>query len=216
MAERLGVVVLISGTGSNLQALIDGMRAGRLPIEIRAVISNRPGVQGLERAARAGIATQVVDDRDYPDRAGFEAVLRARIDGHAPGLVVLAGFMRILTPETVGHYAGRMLNIHPSLLPAFTGLNTHQRALDAGCTEHGASVHFVTPDLDGGPVIAQVRVPVLPNDDARTLARRVLQQEHRLYPAVVGWYAQGRLACRDGRVLFDGQPLEAPVDLTGP
>ncbi len=214
MADRLGVVVLISGSGSNLQALIDAA-GDRMPIEIAAVVSNRPGVMGLERARRAGIPAHVVDDREFPDRAAFETVLRERIDRYRPGLVCLAGFMRILTPETVLHYAGRMLNIHPSLLPAFPGLHTHRRAIEAGCREHGASVHFVTPDLDGGPVVARIRVPVLPGDDPETLARRVLEQEHRLYPAVVDWFARGRLDCRDGAVVLDGRPLEAPVDLTG-
>lgn len=205
------VVVLISGGGTNLQALIDAAQTD-LPVEISAVISNRAEAFGLERARRAGIATGVIDHTAYPDRKAFDAALTERIDAFQPALVVLAGFMRILTDQFVRHYRGRLLNIHPSLLPKFRGLHTHQRALDDGECEHGASVHFVTEELDGGPVIIQARVPVLSSDDADTLATRVLEQEHQIYPLVVRWFAKGRLGLRSGRVELDGQPLDRPVD----
>lgn len=208
--RKLPVVVLISGSGSNLQALIDGAQ-GDLPIDLRAVVSNRADAFGLERARRGGIATEVVNHKDFPDRAAYDQALIRCIDRYQPGLVALAGFMRILTPEFVHHYAGRMFNIHPSLLPKFQGLHTHQRALEAGETAHGASVHFVTEELDGGPVILQARVPVEPGDDADRLAARVLKREHLIYPTAVRWFAQGRLAMRDHRVVFDGTPLVAPV-----
>jgi len=211
---RLPIVVLISGRGSNLNAIIDAMEAGILPVEIRAVISNRPEAAGLQRAALAGIRTVVIDHACYRERAAFDSALATTIDAMQPALVVLAGFMRILTPEFVDHFRGRLLNIHPSLLPAFPGLHTHQRALEAGRREHGASVHFVTAAVDGGPVIAQVRVPVHDDDTAATLAERVLQQEHRLYPTVIAWYAEQRLALTpDGRVLLDGAPLDEPRQL---
>jgi len=205
--------VLISGNGSNLQAMIDGVRAGTLPVEIRAVISNRPGVYGLERAQEAGITAVVVDHKTFPDRRAFDAALKSHIDKCSPELVVLAGFMRILTPEFVRHYAGRMLNIHPSLLPEFTGLNTHQQALDAGREEHGVSVHFVTPDLDGGPVIARSKVVVASDDNADSLARKVQNKEHRLYPTVIAMYAEGRLKANGSLVLLDGKPLAEPIDI---
>jgi len=206
------VVVLISGGGTNLQALIDA--AGRdLPVEIRAVISNEPDAYGLERARRAGIAAEVVNHRDHPDREAFDRALAERIDRHSPKLVVLAGFMRILTPYFVHRYAGRLLNIHPSLLPKFKGLHTHRRALEAGEKVHGASVHFVTEALDGGPVVLQARVPVKPDDTPEILAARVLEKEHVIYPMVVRWFAEGRLELRDGRVWFDGRPLARPLRL---
>jgi phosphoribosylglycinamide formyltransferase 1 len=206
----LSVVALISGSGSNLQALIDAQEQGA-PFQIRTVISNEPDAFGLERARRHGIPTEILNHRDYPDRASFDAALAARIDGHDPELVVLAGFMRILTPAFVERYLGRMFNIHPSLLPKYQGLHTHQRALEAGDTEHGASVHFVTAELDGGPVILQARVPVLPGDDAGTLAARVLKQEHVIYPTVVRWFADGRLRLgQDGRPALDGEALDEP------
>ncbi|MCB1723125.1 MAG: phosphoribosylglycinamide formyltransferase [Chromatiaceae bacterium] len=205
----LSVVVLISGGGTNLQALID--TAPRRGFRIAGVISNRPAVKGLARAAAAGIATRVVDHTAHPDRAGFDAALAAAIDAFAPDLVVLAGFMRILTPAFVDRYRGRMINIHPSLLPAFQGLHTHRRALEAGVAEHGASVHFVTAELDGGPVIAQARVAVEADDDEDRLAARVLAREHVLLPQVVEWFALGRLAMRDGRVWFDGTAIAQPL-----
>ena len=211
---RLPIVVLISGRGSNLNAIIDAIEAGELPVEICAVISNRPEAPGLQRAALAGIPAIVVDHACYRDRATFDRALSTTIDALQPALIVLAGFMRVLTPEFVEHYRGRLLNIHPSLLPSFPGLHTHQRALDAGSAEHGASVHFVTATVDGGPVIAQVRVPVYTTDTAATLAERVLQQEHRLYPTVIKWYAEQRITLSpDGQVLFDGTLLDKPRQL---
>lgn len=210
-SERLPLVVLISGRGSNLQSIIDAAIDGSLPVEIRAVLSNEPGAHGLDRARRAGIETRVVNHRHYASRGEFDAALMKIIDGFEPKLVVLAGFMRILTPEFVSHYRGRLINIHPSLLPQFPGLETHQRALDAGVEEHGASVHFVTPDLDGGPVIIQGRVPVKAGDDADTLAARVLEKEHLIYPQAIRWFAEGRLEIIGDQVLLDGKPsLEQP------
>ncbi len=201
------VVVLISGSGSNLQALIDGQKDGSLDIEIAAVVSNKATAFGLSRAQGAGIATETLSHRDFSDREGYDQALMQLIDGYEPELLVLAGFMRILTEGFTEHYLGRTLNIHPSLLPKYPGLHTHQRALDAGDSEHGVSVHFVTAQLDGGPVIAQAKVPVHSNDTADDLAARVLQQEHRLYPAVVQWFAQGRLKLSDDKAYLDEQPL---------
>lgn len=203
----LRVVVLISGSGSNLQALIDGVTSGELPIEIAAVISNRPDVFGLTRAQTAGIATQVLDHKDFTNRTAFDSALMQLIDSYEPGLVVLAGFMRILTPEFTQHYLGRMLNIHPSLLPKFQGLHTHQRALDAGESHHGVTVHFVTAELDGGPSVIQAKVPVLPNDNATLLAQRVQRQEHIIYPLAVKWFASGQLMMCDGKALLNNELL---------
>lgn len=201
------VVVLISGSGSNLQALIDGVTRGELPIEIVAVVSNRPEVMGLTRAHAAGIPTRVLDNKNFATREDFDAELVRIIDTYAPGLVVLAGFMRILTPAFTAHYLGRMLNIHPSLLPKYQGLHTHQRAIDAGEAHHGVSVHFVTAELDGGPVAIQAKVPVLTTDDASSLAKRVQQQEHIIYPMAVKWFAEGRLKMVDGKAELDGELL---------
>lgn len=212
MSERLPIVVLVSGGGTNLQAVIDAAQDD-LPVEIRAVISNRADAYGLERARRAGIHTEVLEHKGYPDRDAYDAALMALIDRFQPGLVVLAGFMRILTPDFVRHYAGRLLNIHPSLLPKYRGLDTHARALDDGETEHGASVHFVTPDLDAGPLIVQARVPVRPDDTAETLAARVLEQEHRIYPQAIRWFAEGRLRLEDDTVYLDGEPVVDPAAL---
>lgn len=214
-ANPLRVVVLISGSGSNLQALIDGQKRGELPIEIVAVISNRAAVRGLMRAEQAGIPAVVLDHTRYESREAFDEALQAQIDEFRPGLVVLAGFMRILTPGFARHYEGKMLNIHPSLLPKYQGLHTHQRALEAGETEHGVTVHFVTPELDGGPPVIQARVPVLENDDADTLAARVQQQEHVIYPMAVEWFARGRLQMKSGKALLDNEPLGPQGYLTG-
>lgn len=209
----LAVVVLISGSGSNLQALIDSQQGGE-PIAIQSVISNIPGVRGLERAEAAGISTAVLNHRQFPDRAAFDSALMALIDSFHPGLVVLAGFMRILTPAFVRHYLGRLLNIHPSLLPKYPGLHTHERALAAGDREHGATVHFVTEELDGGPPILQARVPVLPDDSPETLAARVLQQEHKIYPEVICWFSSGRLQLdSEGRCRLDGRVIGSPLCL---
>lgn len=207
------IVVLISGSGTNLQSIIDAVARGEVPGRIAAVISNHPEAYGLERARLAGIPTEVLDHREFASREDFDAALMARIDAYAPGLVVLAGFMRILTEGFVRHYLGRMLNIHPSLLPLYRGTNTHARALADQVSEHGASVHFVTPELDGGPVIVQARVPVHAQDTPEDLAARVLEQEHRLYPLAVRWYCEGRLRLDGTRVLVDGRPLEGPVRL---
>ena len=210
--NRLPVVVLISGGGTNLQAIIDRTTDG-LPITIEVVISNRADAGGLARAKRAGIPTRIIDHTGFASRASFDAALTSTIDAYSPGLVVLAGFMRILTAGFVRHYQGRLLNIHPSLLPKFQGLNTHRRAIEAGETEHGASVHFVTGELDGGPVILQARVPLSADDNASTLAARVLQREHVIYPRVIEWYAQGRVRLVDREVWFDGVPLPRALDL---
>ncbi len=210
--EPLPVVILISGGGSNLQALIDGATGGYLPIDIRAVISNQAQARGLKRAARAGIETRVLSHRDYSSREAYDADLLTLIETYNPGLVALAGFMRILTPGFALHYRGRLLNIHPSLLPRYRGLHTHARALEAGDLEHGASVHFVTEELDGGPLVLQVKVPVHADDDTDSLAARVLQQEHRIYPQAVRWFAEGRLRLSpSGAVSLDAGILAAPV-----
>lgn len=175
------VVILISGRGSNMEALIAARNAGQLPVNIAAVISNRPDAKGLETAAAAGIATRCLEHKGFAGREAFDAALAELIDSFTPDLVVLAGFMRILTPDFVRHYEGRLLNIHPSLLPAFPGLHTHQRALDEGVRIHGCTVHFVTAELDHGPVVIQAAVPVLDEDNESTLAARVLGQEHLIY-----------------------------------
>jgi phosphoribosylglycinamide formyltransferase-1 len=192
------VVVLISGRGSNMQALIE---AG---IPVSAVISNRPEAAGLAIAAARGIATAVVDHRRHQSRDAFDAALAAEIERHGPRLVAMAGFMRVLTPAFVGRYAGRLLNIHPSLLPAFPGLHTHERALEAGVKVHGCTVHFVTADLDHGPIVAQAAVAVRPGDDAAALAARVLAQEHVIYPRAVRWFLDGRLDLAGGAVRVRG------------
>lgn len=201
------LVVLISGNGSNLQAFIDRIADGSLPARIVAVISNKAEAFGLERARGAGIATQVIDHRAFPSREAFDAELAQAVDAQAPDAVVLAGFMRILTPGFVQRFRGRLFNIHPSLLPKFTGVDTHARALAAGEREHGCSVHFVTEELDGGPVVAQARVPVLPDDTPDSLRERVHAAEHRLYPEVIGWLARGRLAWSAAGVTLDGRPI---------
>ena len=203
------VVVLISGSGSNLQALIDSIAHDGNPARIAAVICNRAGAYGLERAKQAGIATELLDHKQFDGREAFDAALIQAIDAHQPDLVVLAGFMRILTPGFVQHYAGRLLNIHPSLLPKHKGLHTHQRAIEAGDSEHGCSVHFVTEELDGGPLVVQAVLPVMADDTAESLAQRVHQQEHQIYPLAVRWFAEGRLRLGAQGAMLDGQPLPA-------
>jgi phosphoribosylglycinamide formyltransferase-1 len=200
MPAMKNIVILISGRGSNMQAIVETAQAEKWPVKIAAVISNRADAAGLEYAAAAGIPTAVVVSKNYPERARFDAALQAEIDRYAPDLVVLAGFMRVLTAPFVEHYAGRLMNIHPSLLPSFPGLATHQQALSFGVKVHGATVHFVTADLDHGPIVAQAAVPVLPDDTEHSLAERVLQQEHILYPRAVRWFIEGRLKIADGRV----------------
>ncbi|MDD2046358.1 phosphoribosylglycinamide formyltransferase [Pseudomonas putida] len=203
------VVVLLSGTGSNLQALIDSVRTGDSPVRIRAVISNRADAYGLQRARDAGIDTAVLDHKAFEGREAFDAALVELIDGYQPQLVVLAGFMRILSAGFVRHYQGRLLNIHPSLLPKYKGLHTHQRALEAGDKEHGCSVHFVTEELDGGPLVVQAVIPVELDDTPERLAQRVHSQEHQIYPLAVRWFAEGRLRLGEHGALLDGQPLAA-------
>ena len=201
------IVILISGRGSNMEALIAARDAGTLPVNIAAVISNRPDAAGLETAEKAGITAHYINHKAFAEREVFDAALAECIDGFAPDLVVLAGFMRILGDGFVRHYAGRLMNIHPSLLPAFPGLHTHRRALDEGVRIHGCSVHFVTPTLDHGPIIIQAAVPVLDSDDEATLAARVLRQEHRIYPQAVRWFVAGRLRLEGGRVRLAGEAL---------
>lgn len=201
------VIVLISGNGSNLQAIINAIRQNRLPIKIAAVISDRPGAYGLTRAEQAQIPTHVIDYRQFADRTRFDAALMQQIDADQPDLVVLAGFMRILTPDFVRHYLGHMINIHPSLLPKYQGLHTHRRVLEAGETEHGASVHFVTPELDSGPVILQARVPVLPGDTPESLQQRVHQAEHQIYPTAIARIAAGQVSFRQNQVYFNNKPI---------
>lgn len=210
---RLPIVVLISGNGSNLQAIIDASRQG-LPVDIRAVISNRSSAYGLQRAARAGIAGVLINHDEFRSREDFEHALREKIDSFEPQLIVLAGFMRILGDDFVRHYQGKLINIHPSLLPKFRGLNTHQRALDAHETTHGATVHYVTPELDDGPAILQARVSIQPGDNAAILAKRVQQKEHDIYPLAIRWIAESRIQYRDGRVYFDSRLLNQPIEFT--
>ncbi|MGK9065113.1 phosphoribosylglycinamide formyltransferase [Stutzerimonas chloritidismutans] len=206
MPATCNVVVLISGSGSNLQALIDSLGAGN-PTRIRAVVCNREDALGLQRAQTAGIPTHLVRHKDFADREAFDAALMAIIDEHQPDLVVLAGFMRILTAGFVRHYQGRLLNIHPSLLPRYKGLDTHRRAIEAGDTEHGCSVHFVTEELDGGPVALQAQLAILPGDTLDTLTARVHAAEHIIYPLAVRWFAESRLRLADQGAMLDGSLL---------
>lgn len=207
------ILVLASGSGTNLQALIDATRERDFPGEIIAVGCNRPGAFALERAAQANIETFVVDHTKYQTREEFDATLMAEILRYNPDLVVLAGFMRILTPDFVRAFRGTMLNVHPSLLPKYTGLNTHQRAIEAGDNIHGVSIHFVTEELDGGPVIAQAEVHVSPDDTPESLAEKVQEKEHILYPIVIRWFCEGRIQLGSDDVLFDGEPIKAPMRL---
>ncbi|MGH8677064.1 MAG: phosphoribosylglycinamide formyltransferase [Burkholderiales bacterium] len=190
------IVILISGRGSNMRAIIE---AG-IPVEVAAAVSNNPQAEGLDFAKRQKMETAVVDHRDFPDRPSFDVALAKKVEAFRPDLVVLAGFMRILTPAFTARFAGRILNIHPSLLPAFPGTDTHRRALAEGVRLHGATVHFVTPALDHGPIVVQAAVPVLPDDDEQRLAARVLEQEHRIYPLAIRWFAEGKLALSGNRV----------------
>lgn len=200
------IVILISGRGSNMQAIVRAARAENWPCHIAAVISNRADAEGLAFAAEHGIPTAVVPSKGFPSREAFDEALRVAIDAFSPSLVVLAGFMRILTPPFVEHYAGRMLNIHPSLLPSFPGLATHNQALVAGVKVHGATVHFVTAELDHGPIVEQAVVPVLPGDTEDALAERVLTQEHVIYPRAVRWFVEGRLSIENGIVRIAPEP----------
>lgn len=211
MANSVSIVVLVSGNGSNLQAIIDAIATGQISAKIRAVISNVPDVYALERAQSARIPTDVVNHKDYDSREDFDRSLKRAIENYSPDLIVLAGFMRMLSDDFVNYYQGRMLNIHPSLLPKFRGLNTHQRALDDGEQEHGASVHFVTPELDSGPVIIQAVVPVQEDDDSETLMKRVFKEEHVIYPLAISWFASGRVQLENGKVMFDDKELQSPI-----
>jgi phosphoribosylglycinamide formyltransferase-1 len=194
------IVILISGRGSNMEAIVRAQQAEAWPARIAAVISNKPDAKGLAFAASHGIPTAVVPNKEFPTRAAFDAALQETIDRFKPDLVVLAGFMRILTAPFVEHYAGRMLNIHPSLLPLFPGLHTHRQALDAGVEEHGATVHFVTAELDHGPAVIQARIPVLPGDTEDSLAERLLAEEHVIYPQAVRLFIEDRLSIENGEV----------------
>ncbi len=205
MRAMKNIVILISGRGSNMEAVVRAAKAEQWPARIAAVISNRADAQGLVFAAEHGIATAVVANKDYASRAEFDAALQLVIDGFSPDLVVLAGFMRILTEPFVEHYAGRMLNIHPSLLPLFPGMATHRQALEAGVTEHGATVHFVTAELDHGPAVASATVPVLPGDTEDSLSARVLVQEHLLYPRAIRLFIDDKLSVEHGQVRVDPQ-----------
>jgi phosphoribosylglycinamide formyltransferase 1 len=212
------LAVLISGAGSNMVAIANACKSGHINAEVVRVVSDVPTAGGVARAQALGIATAIVDRSAFrfhgqPDRIAFEAALGETVDASNPDLVVLAGFMRVLSTSFVARYEGRMLNIHPSLLPRFKGLDTHARVLAAGESQHGVSVHFVTPELDGGPVIAQAVVPVLPGDDLATLSARIHAREHILYPMVIQWLTQGRLQWNHGAPLLDGRPLSAPVQL---
>lgn len=203
------IVVLVSGNGSNLQAMMEACKQGRLHATVAAVFSNRADAYGLERARDAGIPAHALDARDFAGREAFDAALADHIDAYAPDLVVLAGYMRILSAGFVRHYAGRMLNIHPSLLPKYPGLHTHRQALANGDADHGASVHFVTEELDGGPVILQAKVPVFDGDSEEDLQARVQVQEHQIYPLVAEWFVTGRLVMRDDAAWLDGERLPA-------
>ena len=205
------VVVLLSGSGSNFAAIAAAAQAGTLPIQLCAAVSDRPAAYGLERARALGIPAVAVPTANYPDRPAHDQALMAAIDRFEPDLVVCAGYMRIFTGHFVRHYTGRMINIHPSLLPAYKGLHTHRRVLAAGGSSHGCSVHYVTEELDGGPVVGQAEVPVLATDTEETLAERVHRAEHKLYPEIIGWHAMGRLTLTRDTVYLDGAPLTEPV-----
>jgi phosphoribosylglycinamide formyltransferase 1 len=208
---RLPIAILISGRGTNMRAIAERAAAGSLPVEVRVVVSDQPSAEGLRTAAALNIATRVLEPRAFADRAAYDHALVQLLAPYQPRLIVLAGFMRILTPHFIGAFAGRILNIHPSLLPKYRGLHTHRRALEAREAVHGVSVHFVTEELDGGPVIVQTEVPVLPGDTETTLSARVQRSEHRIYPQAIDWFARGRLLLKDGRAWLDGAPLAAPV-----
>ncbi len=207
-AKKKSIVVLVSGNGSNLQAILDHIEQGKIDGKVTAVIANKAAAYGLTRAKNANVPAIFIDHKSFEDRHSYDQALITQIDQYQPDLIVLAGFMRILTPEFVEHYHGRMLNIHPSLLPKYKGLDTHQRAIDAGDTEHGASVHFVTPELDGGPVVLQSKVPIFEQQDADELAERVQQQERQMYPMVVSWFCADRLKMINNKAVLDDKELQ--------
>ena len=208
---ELSAAVLISGGGSNLQAFIDATGSGELPLHLCVVLSNKSAAAGLDRARKAGISVECIAHQDFPERALFDAALVETLAKYDPDIIILAGFMRILTTTFVDHFAGRILNIHPSLLPKYPGLDTHQRAIDAGDPWHGCTVHFVTAELDSGAAIIQGRVPVLPGESADELAARVLKVEHRIYPEAAAMIAAGRLEYRDGFAWLDDKKLKEPL-----
>ena len=209
--SRCRTAVLISGSGSNLQSFIDKVAQGEIDLDLSVVFSNKPDAYGLTRATTAGIATECLEHGNYADRETFDRAVASVLDTYDPDLIVLAGFMRILSPWFVQHYKGRILNIHPALLPAYPGLHTHQRVLDAREERHGSTVHFVTEELDGGPRILQGRLAVDFNETADELCTRVQAIEHQIYPQAANWFGQGRLRFRSGQTLFDGKPLDEPV-----
>ena len=209
--RRCQTAILISGSGTNLQAFIDRVASGALDADICVVFSNKPDAYGLTRARDAGIATACLQQGDFESREAFDRAVAAELDRHSPDLVILAGFMRILSSWFVQHYSGRVLNVHPALLPRYPGLNTHQRALDAGDSHHGSTVHFVTEELDGGPRIVAGRLEILPGESAADLQNRVQSVEHRVYPQAAQWFAEGRLEFRDDQAWFDGKPLNEPI-----
>jgi phosphoribosylglycinamide formyltransferase-1 len=208
---RLPVVILISGRGSNMRVLIEHATQNKMPVEVRAVISNRADAEGLAVARDMRILTAALSQQNFPDRETFDAELASLIDSHEPQLLILAGYMRILSAAFIRRFANRALNIHPSLLPKYRGLHTHRRVLADHETLHGASVHYLTEELDEGPAVIQGEVPVIAGDTEFTLAERVMQIEHRIYPQAVSWIAEGRLKCRNGLAWLDGEPLRAPV-----
>jgi len=210
-AKPTSAAVLISGSGTNLQAFIDSVSCGDLDLDLVVVLSNKSNAAGLGRARKAGIRTECVNHSDFPDREQFDAALVEALDKYQPDLIILAGFMRILTPVFIDHYRGRIFNIHPSLLPKYPGLDTHQRAINAGDDWHGSTVHFATEELDGGPRVIQGQVPVKADDTAQTLAARVLEVEHRIYPQAAALFAAGRLEYRDGCAWLDGERLDEPI-----
>ena len=210
MAQK-SIVILISGSGTNLQAIIDAVADGQINASISAVISNRADAKGLDRARQQHIKAVIIDQNAYHDRASYDQALISEIDKYKPDLIVLAGFMRILSEEFISHFNNIILNIHPSLLPEFKGLHTHRRALEASKKTHGASVHFVSNELDSGPVVIQAEVPVLATDTEGSLAERVLQQEHVIYPMAISWYIDGRLEVNGNTVLLDSKVLHRPV-----
>ena len=207
----LPIAILISGRGTNMRVIAERAAAGTLPVEVRVVVSDKASAEGLQTAAAMNIATRALEPRTFADRPAYDRALIELLAHYQPKLIVLAGFMRILTSEFIGAFAGRILNVHPSLLPKYPGLHTHRRALAAGEVMHGVSVHFVTEQLDGGPVVLQAEVPVLPGDTEATLSARVQQGEHRIYPQAIDWFARGRLLLKEDRAWLDGQPLDAPL-----
>lgn len=207
------LVVLVSGSGSNLQAILDACTNGSIQGQVVAVISNRPGVRALIRAVQSGADAITIDHKQFASREEFDQAMQMKIDGYAPDFILCAGFMRILTNGFVEHYSGKMVNIHPSLLPKYTGLDTHQRAIEAGDSHAGATVHFVTPELDGGPLIMQAQVPILADDTALELSKRVLAAEHQLYPAVTRLLCEDRLCLIEDKVMIDGRKLQFPEQM---